>query len=90
MAAQHEQMGLGMKLGAAFGQRLREVRGNCGLSQNQLARRAKMRPSAIGRLERGARAPALETILRLARGLGVPPGTLLDELVALLDPSETD
>ncbi len=86
MAAQHKQMGLGMKLGPAFGRRLREVRADRGLSQNQLARRAKMRPSAIGRLERGARAPALETILRLARGLGVPPGALLDELVACLDP----
>jgi transcriptional regulator with XRE-family HTH domain len=37
-------------------------------------------PTAIGRLERGSREPRLSTILRLARGLDVEPGKLLDKL----------
>jgi transcriptional regulator with XRE-family HTH domain len=33
-------------------------------------------------MERGAREPRLTTILRLAGGLGVEPGELLDDLTA--------
>jgi transcriptional regulator with XRE-family HTH domain len=40
-----------------------------------------MRDTEVGRYERGGREPRLTAILRLARGLGVPPGTLLDPLV---------
>jgi transcriptional regulator with XRE-family HTH domain len=64
----------------AFGQRLREVRADAGLSQDTLAERAGVHATAIGRMERGGREPRLATILRLARALGVQPGTLLDEL----------
>jgi len=63
----------------AFGQRLRELRTEHGLSQDDLARRTGVHPTAIGRLERGGREPRLATILRIARGLDVPPGMLLDE-----------
>ncbi len=66
---------------AVFGQRLRELRAERGISQDQLARRTGIHPTAIGRFERGAREPRLRSILRLARGLGVPPGTLLDGLI---------
>ncbi len=62
-----------------FGQRLREVRRERGISQDQLALRTGIHPTAIGRLERGAREPRLSTILRVARGLDVQPGMLLDE-----------
>jgi transcriptional regulator with XRE-family HTH domain len=64
----------------AFGRRLRELRAEHGLSQDQLAERTGMHPTAIGRLERGVREPRLTTILRVARGLGVQPGALLDGL----------
>ena len=40
-----------------------------------------MRESEVGRYERGEREPRLTAILRLARGLDVPPGTLIDTLV---------
>jgi transcriptional regulator with XRE-family HTH domain len=40
-----------------------------------------MRDTEIGRYERGDREPRLTAILRLARGLGVSPGVLLDTLV---------
>jgi DNA-binding XRE family transcriptional regulator len=64
----------------AFGVRLRELRAEHGLSQDDLANRTDVHPTAIGRLERGSREPRLTTILRIARGLDVQPGALLDEL----------
>ena len=67
----------------AFGQRLRELRVERGVSQDQLARATGIHLTAIGRFERGDREPRLTSILRLARGLGVPPGALLDPLVAI-------
>jgi transcriptional regulator with XRE-family HTH domain len=65
----------------AFGLRLRELRAQRRISQDTLARRTDVHPTAIGRLERGDREPRLTTILRIARGLEVQPGALLDELV---------
>lgn len=64
----------------AFGERLRELRTERGISQDELAREADVHSTAVGRLERGAREPRLTTILRVARGLNVRPGELLDEL----------
>jgi transcriptional regulator with XRE-family HTH domain len=64
----------------AFGQRLRELRAQHGLSQDDLAHKTDVHPTAIGRLERGSREPRLTTILRIARGLDMRPGELVDEL----------
>jgi transcriptional regulator with XRE-family HTH domain len=66
----------------AFGQRLRELRARQGVSQDALARETDVHPTAIGRFERGAREPRLTTIMRLARGLDVSPGELVDDLAA--------
>lgn len=66
----------------AFGKRLRVVRKERGLSQDDLGLSTGVHPTAIGRFERGLRDPRMTSILRLARGLGVPPGALLDPLVA--------
>ena len=68
----------------AFGQRLRELRAEHGISQDQLACKTGVHSTAIGRLERGAREPRLTTIQRLARGIGVRPGALLDEREAVM------
>lgn len=64
----------------AFGKRLRELRAKHSVTQDDLARRTGLHATAIGRFECGAREPRLKTILCLARGLGVPPGALLDDL----------
>ena len=64
---------------AAFGRRLRELRAERGLSQDDLARRTGLHATAIGRYEHGAREPRLTAILRLARGLSVKPGELVED-----------
>jgi transcriptional regulator with XRE-family HTH domain len=64
----------------AFGQRLRALRTERGISQDELADRTGVHPTAVGRLERGLREPRLKTILRLAEGLNAQPGRLLDNL----------
>jgi ribosome-binding protein aMBF1 (putative translation factor) len=64
----------------AFGLRLRQVRTERGLSQEELAQRTNLHTTVIGRFERGAREPRLTTILRLARGLEVASSVLMDEL----------
>jgi transcriptional regulator with XRE-family HTH domain len=64
----------------AFGQRLRELRVERGVSQDQFAHATGIHPTAIGRFERGDREPRLRSILRLAEGLGVQPGRLVDGL----------
>jgi transcriptional regulator with XRE-family HTH domain len=69
----------------AIGWRVRELRTRRGLSQESLAHRTGIHATALGRIERGAREPRATMILRLAHGLEVPPGALLDGLEAIRD-----
>jgi transcriptional regulator with XRE-family HTH domain len=62
-----------------FGQRLRLRRTQAGLSQLALADRAGVDLAAVSFLERAKRAPNLNTLVRVARAAGVPPGTLLED-----------
>ncbi|MBS1845666.1 MAG: helix-turn-helix transcriptional regulator [Actinobacteria bacterium] len=64
----------------AFGDRMRELRAREGISQDGLAHASGIHSTSIGRIERGGREPRLTTILRLAHGLGVEPGELVDGL----------
>lgn len=64
----------------AFGKRMRELREREGVSQDGLAHSSGIHSTSIGRIERGGREPRLTTILRLAHGLGVEPGELVDRL----------
>lgn len=59
---------------------MRELRAREGISQDGLAHASGIHSTSIGRLERGGREPRLTTILRLAQGLGVEPGELVDGL----------
>jgi transcriptional regulator with XRE-family HTH domain len=69
-------------LAAAFGSRLRQLRLERGLTQEQLAEGADVHPTFISNIERGYSAPTLDTLVRLAGALGVRPGLLVDELEA--------
>jgi transcriptional regulator with XRE-family HTH domain len=56
---------------------LRKVRQAKGLSQEELADRAKIDRTYISALERGVYAASIEVVDRLARGLGVEAADLL-------------
>lgn len=49
---------------------MREARRAAGLSQRELARRAKTAQSVVARIERGQRDPGTQTLLRLLKAAG--------------------
>lgn len=71
-----------------FGQRIKKLRAEHEVSKETLAQGAGIHPTAVRRLERGEREPRLTTIRRIARGLRVEPGALLDGWSPLLGPGE--
>ena len=66
----------------SFGDRLRALREARALSQNALARAAKLSPSLVNMLEGGDRQPTAEVTRRLARALGLDAGDT-DDLLSL-------
>lgn len=66
----------------AFGRRLRELREAHGLTQEELALKARIDRSYVGQVERGTRNVALINIHKLANALGVSPHELLMPLGA--------
>ncbi|HEX8339284.1 MAG TPA: helix-turn-helix transcriptional regulator [Tepidisphaeraceae bacterium] len=63
-----------------FARRLRELRESAGLTQEGLAARCGLNRTHVYFLEQEHRSPKLETIEKLARGLGVQPRDLLPDL----------
>jgi transcriptional regulator with XRE-family HTH domain len=63
-----------------FGRRLRELRRERGLSQEQLADVAGLHRNYIGNIERGEQGIGLDNIMLLARTLKVKPAILFDKL----------
>ena len=63
-----------------FGNTVKALRTERGLSQERLALEVGMDLTSINELEKGHRAPKLLTIIRLAYGLGVTPASLLENL----------
>lgn len=61
-----------------LGERLRKLRLERGLNQDELAHRAHLHRSHVGLLENARRDPQLTTLYRLARALEVTPAELLD------------
>jgi transcriptional regulator with XRE-family HTH domain len=60
----------------AFADNLRVAREKAGLTQEQAAWAAGLHQTEIARIESGRRNPGLDTIFKVARGLGVAPGEL--------------
>ena len=61
----------------AFGNRLRELRHERGLSQEALAHICELDRTYIGGVERGERNISLLNILRIARALEITPSELM-------------
>jgi transcriptional regulator with XRE-family HTH domain len=64
--------------GEIFGQTVRQRRASRGWTQEDLADAAGLTATYVGQVERGDKVPSLTVVLKLARGLGVPPGDLLE------------
>jgi transcriptional regulator with XRE-family HTH domain len=60
-----------------FGRALVELRGEAGLSQEQLADAAGLHRTYIGGLERAERNPTVVTLIALSKGLGISASGLL-------------
>lgn len=61
----------------ALGQTVRERRLRAGLSQIELAEKADLNFNYVGSIERGEKLASVETVVRLARGLGLSAADLL-------------
>jgi transcriptional regulator with XRE-family HTH domain len=62
---------------ARFGENLVVYRRRANLSQEELGFRASLHRTEIGQLERGDRLPRIDTLVKLAGALSIPPGDLL-------------
>ena len=67
-------------LRVALGRRIRELREASGLSQEELAERARLHWVYVSGVERGVRSPGLDVIGRIAIGLRVSPSELFAPL----------
>ena len=61
----------------AFGTRVRGLREGLGLSQEELADKARLHRTYVGSVERGERNISLDNIYKFAGALGVPASDLL-------------
>lgn len=59
-----------------FAANVRRERTSRDLTQERLAELSGVDLASVGRIERAERDPGVRTILKLARGLGVPPQVL--------------
>jgi transcriptional regulator with XRE-family HTH domain len=60
-----------------FGKAVREARMGAKLSQEKLAEKADLTLNFVGEIERGEKLASLETVVRIAAGLGMTGADLL-------------
>lgn len=61
-----------------LGANLAHCRKRAKLSQEELAVMASLHRTAVGQIERGERVCRVDTLVKLAGSLSIPPGDLLD------------
>jgi transcriptional regulator with XRE-family HTH domain len=61
-----------------LGENLRAARVARELTQEEVAERSGVQAGEISRIENGKRDPQVSTVLKIANGLGIKPGQLLD------------
>jgi transcriptional regulator with XRE-family HTH domain len=66
-----------MTFAERFGENLRRLREERGLSQEALGVRASLHRTAVGQLERGERVARTDTLVRLSGALAIEPQRLL-------------
>jgi transcriptional regulator with XRE-family HTH domain len=67
-----------MDVATRFGHNLRRCRRRAGLSQEELALRIALHRTEIGLFERGGRIPRIDTLLKIAGALAIPPSELIE------------
>jgi transcriptional regulator with XRE-family HTH domain len=70
-----------MNVAERFGANLVRCRKRADLSQEELGWRASLHRTEVGLLERGARIPRIDTLVKLAGALGITPNALLSGIV---------
>jgi transcriptional regulator with XRE-family HTH domain len=75
-----------MSLQRRFAARVREIRRQRGLTQQQLAERIERSTNAVSALERGVSLPTFETLERLADALNAPVREFFDTDAVDADP----
>jgi len=68
----------------AFGQAVRRVRLEKGVSQEDLAAIADIERAHMGRIERGEKTPTLRLILKISRALNISSAVLMTETESIL------
>lgn len=68
-----------------FGEAVRTLRLAQDLSQEELGTRSGLHRTYVADVERGNRNPSLQSIVRIARGLSVPPSVLMAAMEARVD-----
>ncbi len=64
---------------AVIGRRTRQERNRMGLTQEELAEKARIHPSFLGQIERGTKKASLVTIQRIADALGIAEEQLFND-----------
>ncbi|MGA8938655.1 MAG: helix-turn-helix transcriptional regulator [Acidobacteriaceae bacterium] len=67
----------------AFGQVLKELRRQRGISQEELAFKSGYHPTYVSLLERGQKSPSLRTIMSLSTALDTQPSEILRQVEKL-------
>jgi transcriptional regulator with XRE-family HTH domain len=62
-----------------LGSTLKKERERIGLTQEELANKANLHRTYIGFVERGERAPNVESLIKLSKGLGLKAHELLEK-----------
>ena len=66
------------KINTQFGLKIVELRKNAGISQDELAFRSNIHRAYMGTIERGEKSVTLNTVEKIAAGLGVKVKDLFD------------
>lgn len=67
-----------MELEKLFGRNVRHWRKERGMSQEELAEKARLHPTYVSGIETGNRNPTVKIVGRIAMALGVKPGLLFE------------